>query len=338
MPTLDSNKYQIKWTPLAKLPFPLCYPYVAVQDKKFYVSGGDSPVSSAKHEVFVYDVNTNCWSQLPLSGHYHGIPYIIGGKLAIIGGYLSATKLITNKVSTFDSMIKNWTSFFPDLLSTRLEPGIVIHHEHVIVAGGLCDENEENEEDFVLDDIEILNWIENSHWRKVSACLPRPMWAFTPIIANGYLYIVGFYNSDRVFSKKVYNIMINDITESFYSETKSNATDPACKWSKLTSTQWKNTAVVSIACQPMTFGGISSVTSASINKYDEDSKSWKKIGSMTSEKAGMAVATLNNNAVVIIGGYTKGDSVARIKSTSLTTVELGQAEVLKYTKPTIIPY
>ena len=38
--------------------------------------------------------------QLPPSGHYHGIPHIIGDKLANIGGRLSATNKRTNKVST----------------------------------------------------------------------------------------------------------------------------------------------------------------------------------------------------------------------------------------------
>ena len=42
------------------------------------------------------------WGQLPPSGHYSGIPHIIGDKLTMIGGYLSATKQRTNKVSTFD--------------------------------------------------------------------------------------------------------------------------------------------------------------------------------------------------------------------------------------------
>jgi len=45
----------------------------------------------AKHQVYVYDVNTDHWDQLPLSGHYSGVPHIIGGKLAIIGGALSDT-------------------------------------------------------------------------------------------------------------------------------------------------------------------------------------------------------------------------------------------------------
>ena len=74
---------------------------------------------------------------MPPSGHYRGIPHIIGDKLAIIGGSLSATgKITTNKVSTFDDDNQAWISYYPDLLSVRWLPGVVSHQEYVVVAGG----------------------------------------------------------------------------------------------------------------------------------------------------------------------------------------------------------
>ena len=78
-----------------------------------------SPVDDAKHQVYVYNINTDQWGQLPPSGHYYGIPHIIGGRLAIIGGCLSATRKRTNKVSTFDEDSQTWSSYYPDLLSVR---------------------------------------------------------------------------------------------------------------------------------------------------------------------------------------------------------------------------
>ena len=84
MPALTSGRYHIKWTQLANLPAPMYHAYVTVQDKKVYVAGGDSPFDDAKHQVYVYDVNTDYWNQLPPSGHYAGVPHIIGGKLAIM--------------------------------------------------------------------------------------------------------------------------------------------------------------------------------------------------------------------------------------------------------------
>ena len=45
----------------------------------------------------VYDINTDQWGQLPPPGHFAGVPHIIGGKLAIIGGRLSASYQTKNK-------------------------------------------------------------------------------------------------------------------------------------------------------------------------------------------------------------------------------------------------
>ena len=135
IPTLGSGRYHIKWTQLADLPAPLCGAYVAVQHHKSYVTGTCSPIEHVLNQVYVYDINTDQWGQLPPSGHYYGIPHIIGGKLVIIGGRLSATKKRTNKVSTFDEDSQTWTSYYPDLLSVRSKPGVVSHLEHVIVAG-----------------------------------------------------------------------------------------------------------------------------------------------------------------------------------------------------------
>ena len=101
MPALASGKYYIQWTKLADLPTPLYAGFVAVRHHKVYVTGSSS-VEEALHQVYVYDINTDQWGQLPSSGHYGGIPHIIGGKLAIIGGHLVATKKRTNRVSTFN--------------------------------------------------------------------------------------------------------------------------------------------------------------------------------------------------------------------------------------------
>ena len=73
---------------------------------------------------------------------------------------------------------------------------MVTHLEHVIVAGGGLDHTTGAQ-----DDIEVLNWIENSHWRKVSINLPEPMFAFTPIIADDHYVIVGYCGADMTRTK-----------------------------------------------------------------------------------------------------------------------------------------
>jgi len=307
---------------LADLPVPLYDVYVAVQHHNIYVTG-DSPVQDARHQVYVYDINTDRWGQLPPSGHYFGIPHIIGGKLAIIGGCQSATKKITNKVSTFDVDGQTWTSYYPNLLSARSKPGVVSHLEHVIVAGG-GRFTVEDDETVVQDDIEVLNWIENTHWRKVSIKLPVPMFAFIPTIYDDHLLIVGYHFNGL--HNDAYKIPVANITAS---------NGQKHQWIKLTAAAHDHFKVTPISgsSPPLVVGGQGSgrddgIPTAVISIYDNCNKSWMNIGSLSSARSYVAVVTVHDNAIIVIGGCTKGKHKADRKSSSLTVVELGHAELL----------
>ena len=304
---------------MADLPAPLYGAYVAVQHHKIYVTGSDSPVEDAEHHVYVYDINTDQWGQLPPSGRYYGIPHLIGGKLVIIGGRLSATKKMTNEVSTFDEDSQTWTSYYPDLLSVRSRPGVVSHLEHVIVAGGGLDDDSEH------DDIEVLNWIENLQCKKVSTILPIPMYGFTPIVFDDHLLIVGYASTNRKHNKSSYKIPVATITASRNQQYNS---DTPTKWTELTAADHWDTALIPSSSPPVVVGGKDriSTTTADIKIYNNSNKSWKKIGSLSSARSGVAVAAVYNNAIVIIGGCTKGGNLANAISSSVTVVELGQAE------------
>ena len=323
LPALTSDRYHIKWTQLADLPAPLYDVYVAVQHHKIYVTG-TSPVEEAECQVYVYDINYNQWDQLPQSGHYYGIPHIIGGRLAIIGGRLSATKKRTNKVSTFDEDSQTWTSYYPDLLSVRSKPGVVSHLQYVIVAGG---DKGDDYTKVTQDDIEVFNWVENLYWRKVSIKLPVPMWGFTPTISGNSLLIVGYNDINMNRDKSAYNIPVTNITASF-DQICNN--DPSTKWTKLTVTDHWCTALVPSTSPPVVVGGkytTGMTTTADIKMYDTSNKSWKKVGSLSSARSDVAVAEIYNNAIIVVGGCTKGGTRANAKSSSLTVVELGQAEL-----------
>ena len=330
MPTLASNKYYVKWISLADLPAPMWAACAAILDEKIYVAGGSSPVMNAYDQTFVYDINADHWDQLPPSGHYLGIPCIIGGKLTIIGGCLSSGKgftNMTNKVSTFDDSSQTWNSYYPDLLTVRCRPGVVTHLDHVIVAGG-------NSTEGVKGDIEVLDWIENLLWMKVSITLPVPMWSFTPIIANGHLFIAGYYNFHHKSKNSVYKIPVIYITGSHNPLQSSN---PAVKlpWIKLADASYCCTLVPN-SSPPVIVGGrdINGISHSDIKAYDEFSKSWRKIASLSFSRSKVAVAAVTNNSIIVIGGCTKEGTMTN--SSSLTTVEMGQ--VVKVTKPSLLPF
>jgi len=135
IPALRCGKYHIKWKKLTNLSAPLYNAYAVMQQNRIYVAGGYSPVDIAMQTVYVYELHTDCWKQLPLLDHYCAVAHIIGGRLTLIGGRLCSSNESTNKVSTFDESTHTWTSYYPDLLSARYRPGVVAYLDHVIVAG-----------------------------------------------------------------------------------------------------------------------------------------------------------------------------------------------------------
>ena len=235
-------------------------PYVTIHDKKVYVAGGNSPVDEAFDQVYVYDINTDQWNQLPPPGHYCGIPHVIGDKLAIVGGFLSITNKRTNKVSTFDDASKVWIDFYRDLNSARSGPGIVTHLEHVIVAGG----RKSNRTPTVRDDIEILNWVENNHWKKVTVNLLVPMWGFTPIILDDHLFIVGFCGADLRHYRRGFKIPVTSITRSC------QTIDTSATWTKVAKATHFSAGLVPSVFSPMIVGGEnqSATPTADIAIYD----------------------------------------------------------------------
>ena len=338
MPALTSGRYHVKWTKLASLPAPMYGARAAVQDKRVYIAGGKSIQDNIIHQMYAYDVSTDHWSQLPPSGQCKGNPCIIGGKLAIIGGTLSHTNTITNKVSTFDESEHKWISYYPDLLSVRKRPGVITHKEHVIVAGGIKN-SETSDMPEVQSDIEILNWVENTSWKRLSVNLPVPMSSFAPIIADCQLYIVGYWGADMRHNSDAYMIPIVDVISSS-EQNQINEQDQAIvaptQWINITAAFHHWTSLVPHSSPPATVGGRNKGGSATddISVYIL-SRSWRKVASLSSARSQVAVAAINDNAIIVFGGYTKGGTTASAMSSCVDTVELGQAKKIK---PTILTF
>jgi len=312
----------MKWTELANLPVPLSETYAAFSDHRVYVTGCMSPFEDAVHHVFVYDCPTNKWYRLPSSGHYYGVPHIIGGKLTIIGGRLTETSQRTNKVSTFDIVTHKWTSYYPDMQAIRSRPGVVTYLEYVIVAGGMTDDHKCSNE------VEILNWIENCPWTKVSTLLPFPMYAFSPVVYNEHFYIVGFSSSEMTSynSRESYVIPVEKLISLFSKRTSS--------WNKLSQCSYFCPSIVPGLSTPLVVGGHilehhQRVSTQKIHLYSSN-KEWKLVGKLSSPRSQSTVISINNNCIMVIGGSAYM-GVAGNQVESLTTVELGQVELIHET-------
>ena len=296
-----------------------------MQDQTIYVAGHASAVAEAREQVYAYDVSTDHWRELPIPGQYYGIPHIIGRRLSIIGGRLSDTRKKTDRVLTFDEETNAWISYHPNLLSAVSKPGVVTHLEYVIVAGGDIG----NDIAVAIDEIGVLNWVENSHWIKVSTRLPVPMFNIRPIISDGNLLFVEYYGSKLQVTAAGYKIPVANITSSDVQHS---------TWTKITPASHLDATIIPDSSPPLVIGGHKASsddttadvmlkkydTSANIEMYEEASMSWKKIDSLSNSKLGVGAATVGTNAIVVIGGCTDANKAAL---SAIATVELGQAEL-----------
>ena len=119
--------------------------------------------------------------------------------------------------------------------------------EHVIIAGGVRDDDDGTP--VLLDDVEILDWVENSQWKMVSVHLPVPMFALQLTASNDHLFVVGYCNAKHL-DNHVYKLPIALITNSA-KQLQCGST----RWVKLAkTTHWGSSLVTSLS-PLIVFGG-----------------------------------------------------------------------------------
>ena len=171
------------------------------------------------------------------------------------------------------------------------------------------------------------------------------MFGIKTTIAENNMYIVSYGGADRKRYNGAYMIPISDIMNST-SEKSSTVRKPTTtrknsaashkksttKWTELAPTTHYHTALLPGSSPPVVVGGKDHSTKGNastedIKMYDKSSHAWKPIGVLSNPKSSVAVASIFDNAIIVIGGCTKGDTMSDVKSSSMEKVELGQVEL-----------
>ena len=312
MPALQSGCYELTWEKCADLPSPMYLASAVLHNEKVHVMAGDAPDDNTLHYVYTYDIHSNHWDTLPPPGHAFGVLQIIDGKLSVIGGKdnITATEA-TNKVSTFIN--NKWTQQYPNMLKSRVRPGVATYSDYVIVAGGMRDINT------AYDDIELLYYKQSPHWIRTNINLPEPMADISLTIADDLLYIAGYLTSDDKWSTKSYKIAADKITSSVAQPPTSSQT---VQWTTIPSTPHYSTAIIPNSCPPVIIGGddLQDVPTADVAMLKQ---SWSKVASLSSPRRSVAVVPINCDSILVIGGTTGGKTVEEDDAHSMTTVEKG---------------
>ena len=291
--------------------------YVAVSNGTIYCTG-TCPDEDGDNDVYSFDTRSNQWKQLPRPGHRLGVIHMVDDKLTIFGGRDPVTNNRHNKVTTYNSKTNSWYSCYPNMLYNRVKPGVITSHDHVIVMGGA------STDDTIHDNIEVMNY-RQLQWKEICVHLPAPMRAIRPTITGDYITIVGYATAGGCYNG-CYQIPVQDIMLSLDQPLSTGAV--TSQWKELSPAPHYYTVTVPYSNPPVIIGGKShsnegGAPTSDVSVYDSSNNSWRKVDSLTSARIDVGVSLINNNTIMIIGGYTKGGSAEAAVSSSLTLVEIG---------------
>ena len=117
-------------------------------------------------------------------------------------------------------------------------------------------------------------------------------------------YIVGYHGVYSSRHKNAYRIPVASITKS--SQHKLNA-PRTLDWIEITETTHWFTSLIPNSSPPVVVGGQNTTDTATedINMYDYSNDTWRKVGSLSSARSYVTVSAMHNNAIIVVGGYTK---------------------------------
>ena len=293
--------------------------YVAMSNGTIYCTGTTRNENNW-HDMYCCDAKTNQWKRLPRPGHRLGVIHMVDDKLTVFGGMDPVTSNRHNKVTTYNSKTNSWYSCYPDMLHNRSKPGVITSDDHVIVMGG------RSSPDTDLDSIEVMNYHDQLQWKEVSAHLPVPMCSMKPTISGDYITIVGYKQGKSRFNTH-YQIPVEEVISSLDQPLSTGAVTR--QWKHLPSPTHHGTTTVPYSNPPVIIGGHNhsdqgGAPTSDVSLYDSSKNVWKKVDSLTTARTAVGVSLINNNTIIIMGGYTKGGvGIEAAMAACLTTVEIG---------------
>jgi N-acetylneuraminic acid mutarotase len=299
---------KLKWRKGKHAPHKISNPYcgemaAAVDENCMYVVEGK--------EVFMYDISTLAWSQLPDSECRGCAVAIVNGLLTVIGGIIH-TMDITNQLFSFveKRKIAKWTEEFPPMQTERYGACVLCVNTALIVAGG-----EGRPTISKIASTEVLNTA-TLQW-SIAVDLPQPMFCGSLLqVSDDRIYVLGAYGKDTSPIKSVYTCSLNALLQSC--NPQSFGIHPAAARSLLPSEVWRSvtdipaidSSYVSLHGQLLAIGGKHSDNKpiTNIHMYDLSTNSWEVISHMTTPRTKCYTAVLPDNQLIVVGGYTGSGS------------------------------
>ena len=265
------------------------------------------------NNIYVYDICTFAWSQLPDSEYEGCALAIVNGLLTLIGGTNADSLGVTNRLFSLvmKGKIAMWTDEFPPMPTKRYGACALCTNKALIVAGGEGLSSK-------VATTEVLNTV-TLQW-STAVDLPQPMFGGSLVqVSDDRLYMLGTFDKDNSPIKLVYTCSLNALLQlcnpQSFGVHPARSLSPSQVWRSVTDIPAIDSSYVSLLGRLLAIGGKDSDNKpiTAIYMYDPSTNSWEVISNMAIPRRNFYAAVLPDNQLIVVGGcigdYTITDSV-----------------------------
>ena len=283
---LFQSELKLKWERLADMPETMMCPRSVIVDRAVYVTAG-----YGSHDIHKYDPETRQWTTLPRYRYSDFSMTGVDNQLTCVGGGDESTKKLSNAIAVYSTSQRRWKQPYPPMNTPRRYPAVCTYHHHLVVAGGRDGSDD-------LDTVEVLNT--STHQWFSTTPLPETGSRMSYTIIRDTLYLLG-----GKLGKKVLSMSLPALTQ----------TDkPPAQWRTLPDTPLKYFTAVAVRGSLLAVGGRSGEKqrSSAIHMYDEEKKTWTKVGDLPTEREDCTCCLLPSEKIFVAGGEDKGGQTSRV--------------------------
>ncbi|MGX4282604.1 MULTISPECIES: Kelch repeat-containing protein [unclassified Bacillus (in: firmicutes)] len=299
----NADQTEVKtWEGKEDLPKELSLFSTAVIDGKIYVIGGNNN-GKVQNQIYVYDPKQNKWiEKVSMNEGREGAAIaVVDHKIYVIGGYgedNSGSKTYLKTVEVYDINTDSWTKGI-ELPKPLTGSSATVIGKDIYLIGGFNPSEGPTSNTYIYN-TDTKTWSEKSS-------LPIPLRALSTATVKEKIYAIGGENKSG-FSNSIFEYDPKTDNWTF----KYSLRD---KLSYIASTVYNNKIYL--------MGGSDSSKKASNSSviYDPVANTVNDFQNLTSSRVAAGAATIKNN-IFIIGGTTKGGSIAVDTSGMVKTVQV----------------
>ena len=245
------------------------------------------------------------WSMLPNNPNDSFSLAVIDGLVTSVGGRNSHS-VVTNTLFslTGEGERKQWSEVFPPMPTPRRLTACITTVQAIVVAGGYADDE--------LAIVEVMD-INTKQWTTVRP-LPQKQCSLSGAVCGDSLYLTGGLGS-----KSVFTCSFPDLWQPQTLGSRIQRRLPKLNvWKEISSLPVTRFTLASFSGHLLAIGGENDTRNptSDVYRYDCHTDSWHVISQMKNKRSRCLAATLPEDRLVVVGGWTQGyitDSVEILK-------------------------